>query len=202
MKVHAYLESVIGSRTAIALVRTMLTYRGKVFTIRGLAEATGISPSEASIIVKQLEDAGAVSLQPAGKALLITPNEQSYVLQKIIAPIILAESDTVKEISQLLRSCFKGGKKISSAYIFGSVARGEEKDDSDIDLLVISDDIDAADDAISRAQRKVAAVFNKKVSPLVFTEDELISKRKGKLVETILSDHIHIFGKDILHELE
>ena len=201
MRMHAYLETVIGSKTAIRLMRTILKYRGKVFTIRGIAEEARISPSEASIVVRHLEEAGVVSLQPVGNAYLITPNEESYVLRKIIAPIIHAEGETIEELVRLLRTSLEGDKKIMSAYIFGSVAKKEERDDSDIDLLVISSDFETAVDAISRAQQKVAAVFNKKLSPLVFSENELFSKRKGKLVESILSDNIHIFGKDLLHEL-
>ncbi len=57
MKLHGYLEQVIGNKTAVAIVRVLLAYHGKIFTIRGLAEAARVSPSEASLVAKQLEEA-------------------------------------------------------------------------------------------------------------------------------------------------
>ena len=78
------------------------------------------------------------------------------------------------------------------------MVRGEEKDDSDIDLLVISDDFDRASAAISKTQERVAAVFNKQLSPPIFSEQELYSKRKGKLVSAIVWNHVHIAGKELL----
>ena len=181
MKLHSYLERVIGSKTAIALVRVLLNYPGKIFTIRGLAETAGVSASEASLVVRQLEEAGVLKLQPVGKSFLITPNEQSFVLRRIMKPIVQAEGQTIGELTKLLKECF--GVETISVYLFGSVAKGEEKDDSDIDLLVISDDFENASAAVSKAQEKVAAVFNKQLSPLIFSEQELYSKRKGRAGE-------------------
>ncbi len=200
MKLHSYLEQVVGNKTAITLVRALLTYRGKVFTVRGLAETTGVSPSEASLVVKHLEEAGVLRLQPVGRSFLITLNEQSFILRRIMKPIINAENETMNELIKLLRECFKGrGNKISSVYLFGSVATEEEKKDSDIDILIISSDFELATVVVSRAREKVAEVFNKELSPLIFSESEFLGKmkQKSKLVETIRSNHILVSGKDL-----
>lgn len=201
MKLHAYLEQVIGSKTAIGLVRALLTHHGKVFTVRSLAETAGVSPSEASLVVKQLEESGVLKLQPVGRSYLVTLNEQSFVLQRIMKPVIRAESETLDELIKLLRRCFKYKKEgINSVYLFGSVVKGEEKNDSDVDLLVISGDFDKASAAVSKAQEQVAAAFNKKLSPLILSERELASKRdkNSELIDSIISDHILVVGKDLL----
>jgi len=64
-------------------------------------------------------------------------------------------------------------------YLFRRVVRGEERKDSDIDLLVISSDFDRASAIVSTAQEKVTAVFNKQLSPLIWGERELVGKRSG-----------------------
>ncbi len=142
MRLHTYLEEVIGSKTAISLMRALLTYRGKIFTVRKLAETAGVSASEASLVVRQLEEAGVLKLQPVGRSLLVTPNEESFVLQAIMKPLIRAESETLPELVKLLKGCFAHKREgaIRGVYLFGSVARGEERKDSDIDLLVVSGD--------------------------------------------------------------
>src|SRR5438132_9319594 len=108
MKLHAYLEEVIVSKTAIALIRAMLTHQGKVFTVRGLAETAGVSASEASLVVRQLEEAGVLRLQPVGRSFLVTLNEQSFVVQRIMKPVVRAESETISELVKLLKGCFVG----------------------------------------------------------------------------------------------
>ncbi len=205
MKLHAYLEQVMGSKVAIALIRALLAYQGKVFTVRGLAETAGVSASEASLVVRQLEEAGVLKLQPVGRSFLVTLNNESFVLQRIMKPVFQGESETLTELVKLLKSCFAQKKqetRIHSVYLFGSVVRGEERKDSDVDLLVISSDFERAIALVSRAREKVAAVFNKQLSPLVWSEHELASKKSenSDLVNSIASSHILVAGKDLLSQ--
>jgi predicted nucleotidyltransferase len=202
MRLHAYLEEVIGSKTAIALARALLTHPGKVFTVRGLAETAGVSASEASLVVRQLEEAGVLRLQPVGRSFLVNLNEQSFVVQRIMIPVIRAESETVSELVKLLKGCFAHieGEGIQSVYLFGSVVKGEERKDSDVDLLVISSHFEKASCVVSRAQEKVAAAFNKQLSPLIWSEGELVRKnsKNSALINSMASSHILVAGKDLL----
>jgi predicted nucleotidyltransferase len=203
MKLHAYLEEVIGSKTAIALIRALLTHQGKVFTVRGLAETAGVSASEASLVVRQLEEAGVLRLQPVGRSFLVTLNEQSFVVQRIMKPVIRAESETISELVKLLKGCFAHTEEeagIQSVYLFGSVVKGKEMKDSDVDLLVVSSDFEKASGVVSRAQEKVAATFNKQLSPLIWSEGELVRKKSknSELINSVASSHILVAGKDLL----
>jgi predicted nucleotidyltransferase len=203
MKLHDYLEEVIGSKTSIALVRALLTHQGKVFTVRGLAKTAGVSASEASLVVRQLEEAGVLRLQPIGRSFLVTLNEQSFVVQRIMKPVIRAESETISELVKLLKGCFVQMEEeagIQSVYLFGSVVKGEERKDSDVDLLVISGDFEKASGVVSRTQEKVAAAFNKQLSPLIWSEGELVRKKSknSELINSMASSHILVAGKDLL----
>ncbi|TLX93183.1 MAG: nucleotidyltransferase domain-containing protein [Thaumarchaeota archaeon] len=88
-------------------------------------------------------------------------------------------------------------KKILSAAIFGSVAKGEEREDSDIDLLVISDDFDHATGAVANAREEVALAFHSSLSPIIFTKKKFISKKNDDLVRSILSNHILVAGVEL-----
>lgn len=200
MKLQGYLEQLLGNKTAIALSRALLSHRGKVFTVRGLADTAGVSPSETSVIVKNLEEAGVIKLQPVGRSFLVTLNEKSFLLQKILTPVIKAEKETLSELTKLLKRCFYRREGIDSVYLFGSVAKGEERRDSDVDLLVISDDFERASEVISQAREEVADVFNKQLSPLIFSKRELATKKKvnDELIQSIIENHILITGKDLV----
>lgn len=197
MKLHKYLEQVLGNKISISVLRTLVNYKGKIYTIRRLAEDAGASHPEVSATVEKLGKFGIVQIQPVGRAHQISLNEKSYVLGKIIVPILKAEEETLNEVISILKEHLST-KKITSAVIFGSVAKREEKDDSDIDVLIISNDFDHAITAVSDAEREISVKFHCKVSPLIFSESEFKSKKKNNvLVRSILDNHIIIHGKEL-----
>lgn len=196
MKLHEYLEKLLGNKIALSALRILVNYRGRIFTIRSLARDVGASHPEVSTTLKELEKFGIVQIQPVGRAYQISLNEKSYVLKEIIEPILQAEKKTLAKVISVLSNHLDTKKIISSA-IFGSVSKGKEKEDSDIDVLVISDDFDHATEAIANASEDVALGFHTRVSPIIFTRKEFISKRKGDLIHSILANHIHIAGLEL-----
>ena len=195
MKFHRYLEQLFGSKVSISMLRAMINYQGKIFTVRGLAETANVSTSEAAVLVEQLEKYGVIRIQPVGKSYQISLNQKSYILNKIIKPILKAEERTLGELVSTLKKHLS--KRIVSAAIFGSISRGEEKEDSDIDLLVISDNFDFDTALISRAQEEVSLIFHSNLSPLIFGEKEFRAKKNDKLVRSIIANYIMVTGKDL-----
>lgn len=202
MRLHNYLEQVIGNKIAISVLRALVRYKGKIYTVRGLAEDARASHPEVSKTLNELEKFGIVQIQPVGRAYQVSLNEKSYVLSKIIKPILKAEEKTLDEVISILKSHLST-KKIISAVIFGSVAKRAERDDSDIDVLVISNDFDHSISAISDAAREISQRFQSKVSHIIFSESQLRSKKKDNaLVQSILDDHILICGKELVSVLK
>ena len=196
MLLHRYLEDVLGNKASIALLRTMINYHGKIFTIRGLAEEAKVTPNEAALTVHDLERFGIIKIQPVGRAYQLELNMKSYILHKIIEPIIKSEKNTVSELLELLKK-YLDTTKIFSAAIFGSIVTGQEKIDSDIDLLVISNDHEHAIKQISEVEEQVFSIFHGSVSPIVFTKKEFKSKQKSPLIRSIIDNHILICGFSI-----
>lgn len=196
MLLHRYIEEVLGNKASITLLRTMINYQGKIFTIRGLAEEAKVTPNEAALTIHDLERFGIVKIQPVGRAYQLDLNKKSYILDKIIGPIIKYEKNTFSELVDLLKK-YLDTKKIISAAIFGSAAKGQEKIDSDIDLLVISNDHDHTITQISQASEQIFSIFHGSVSPIIFTEKEFKTKRNEHLIRSIIDNHVLICGKSI-----
>jgi predicted nucleotidyltransferase len=150
----------------------------------------------------ELEKFGIVQIQPVGRTHQVSLNEKSYVLSKIIEPILKAEEKTLTEVISILKKHLTT-KEIISAVIFGSVAKREEQDNSDIDVLVISDDFDHAISVISYASREISLKFQSMVSPIIFSESKFRSKKKNSaLVQSILDNHVMICGKELASVLK
>ncbi len=196
MKLHSYLEELLGTKAGIRILHSLVKYKGRIFTVRGLARDSGVSSVEASRTIEQLEQFGIVKVQPVGRAYQLLLNDHSYVLNKIVRPVLKAEKDTISALVIILARHLTT-RKILGAAVFGSVARAQEKQDSDIDLLVVSDDFDKATEAVSNASEEISLVFHTRVSPVIFTKKEFLSKKRGDLVRSILSSHVHITGMEL-----
>ncbi|MGH9876643.1 MAG: nucleotidyltransferase domain-containing protein [Nitrososphaerales archaeon] len=196
MALHDYASQILGSRFTIKILKTLLRYRGKVFTIRELARVSGISHPLVSKMVKELETSGVVKLKPIGKAYQIILNEESYILKSVIEPLFRAEHETVNHLISTIRPLFHN-RKITSAAIFGSVARGEEKQTSDIDLLVVTEDKDIANECVARASTVTLSTFGTALSPFIMDKQEFVRRRNEKLVKSILESYLIVYGKDL-----
>ncbi|MEW6043227.1 MAG: nucleotidyltransferase domain-containing protein [Thermoproteota archaeon] len=164
--------------------------------MRRLAEEAKISPNESAMTAHHLEKLGIIKIQPVGRAYQLELNEKSYILNKIIKPVFDAEQNTVPQVIQTLKK-YLDDKKIISSVLFGSVVAREEKIDSDIDLLIISNDFDYAISVVSKASMEVFEVFHGNISHIIFSEKEFKSKKNGDLIRSILSNHILICGKKL-----
>jgi predicted nucleotidyltransferase len=198
MRFHSYAEGLFSSQVSISLIRSLFRFRGRIFTLRSLASVSGVSPAETALVAKRLEQLKVIQLQPVGRSYQVSLNEKSYVLNKIMKKIIVAEEKTFGELLSIVKRNLTD-RRIISACIFGSVFRREEREDSDVDILVISDDFDAAAGMIARAYDEVFLTFGNRLSPIIMSEREFRKKARDKdsFVMSVLEGHTTFKGKDI-----
>lgn len=178
------------------MVKTLARQTGKIFTVRKLAGTAEVSASEAAKVVQELGKYGIITIQPVGRSYLVSLNARNYFVSKILRPIIKAEDETLTELLFILRKHL-AHKGIGSAALFGSVARGQARDDSDIDLIVITDDLDAASGALSKAREEITLVFNGRLAPILKTRREIKARPMTRLLTSILEGYIQVSGKDL-----
>jgi len=171
MQFHDYLEQVLGNRVVIGLLRAMIRYPGKIFTIRGLARTASVSVNETALTIHDFEKLGIIKVQPIGRAHQISFNKKNYILNKVIEPIFKAEEKTLEELLKILKKNLDK-KVIISAALFGSIVKREEKEDSDIDVLIISNDFDAASEIVSTAIVEVTEMFQTELAKRVCIKKE------------------------------
>jgi len=58
MKLHGYLEQMVGDKVSVSVLRALIRYKGKIFTIRGLARDAGAPHPKVSETVGELERLG------------------------------------------------------------------------------------------------------------------------------------------------
>jgi predicted nucleotidyltransferase len=82
---------------------------------------------------------------------------------------------------------------VLSMYLFGSVAKGTYREDSDVDFAVVLEEKSPKDDmAISTITDRLSGKYRKKIQCFIITKEQ-ISRKRTKLVEEILKHGIRLF---------
>ena len=137
-----------------------------------LIKLTGAGSGAVQRELKQLTDSG-----------LLTPSRvgnQKHYQANAAAPIYDELCSIVRKTFGLagpLREALEPlAERIDAAFVFGSVAKKSDTAASDIDLLLISDELAYSD--LFLALDAVSARLGRTVNPTMFTRKELMRKRK------------------------
>lgn len=117
------------------------------------------------------------------------------------------KADVIAAVAPVLREAFLGafGDRLVSLVLFGSVARGEARKDSDIDVIVVADDLprthrvrfDLMYPAIQAAREglRIPGLFEyPDLSPLLYSREE--AARHCRLYLDVAWDGILLFDRD------
>ena len=192
MKYHKFIDKIFGSRVKIDLLRTMYKLGNKKWTIRELAKFNGKDHSAINYAIKELEEMNIIYLERHGKSTLITLNNNS-ILTKLLQ-VFDFEDNTLNEMIKDIRKILN--KKVISCILFGSVARKEEKPDSDIDLLIIVKNRKPIQNLIYDKQKYFIEKYGNILQAQIFTKKQF--NKNLPFVKTIGKDYILILGEDML----
>ncbi len=122
-------------------------------------------------LLQRLAAAGLVVVTRDGNQKYYAAQGQSPVFQELHGLIL----KTIGVVDPLRSALASLADRIDRAFVFGSVAKGTERAGSDIDLLVVTDDLAYADvfDALVPAEQTLGRTIN----PTVFTRAEWKRKR-------------------------
>ena len=97
----------------------------------------------------------------------------------------------VDEFVQKLKEKF--GDRVESIIVFGSYARGESKEESDIDVLIVGDI--KLDDVIDVAY-PIFLKYGVYISPIVMSRGyfEMLKAEKTGFIENVLKEGITLYG--------
>jgi predicted nucleotidyltransferase len=141
----------------------------------------------------RLTDAGLVTVARIGRQKHYQANQQAPIFAELRG-IVLKTSGLRDELRAALEP-FE--QKVRAAFVFGSVARGEDDAESDVDLMVISDELTYADlfDALESASARIA----RSVNPRIYTTADLARRldEQNAFVTRILEQpRIWLVGND------
>ena len=156
-------------RTRAAVLAVLYGHADQSFYLRQLVRAIGAGHGALQRELQHLTDMGLILRTTQGNQVLYRANSQSPIFSEIKGLI----TKTVG-IHDVIRSSLASlAPEIQVAFVYGSVARQEERANSDVDLMVVgSAQFGEVVSALGPAQK----TLGREINPTVFAADEFRSK--------------------------
>lgn len=157
------------------LLETLVKFPNRQFTINELAKEAGVPFASAWRLVRRWEPAGMIETGRVGRSVTVRLRRSEY-LDSVLSLLKISASPQAFT-ARALRAMLAGEERVKEAYLFGSVAKGDEKLESDIDVALLVKKGYDANAIVFEAYGK----FGTKVVPITFrSKKELMEFMAGK----------------------
>lgn len=197
MRIKHLLDDYLGQKSKVSILRIL--YRGAELTGREIARKAELSPRAAQQALQELYATGGVLRKTAGASYLFSLNRARYVVENILSPLFESEQGLGAAIIKELRKALPA-KGIVSVIMFGSVARGESGQGSDVDIMIVLEnslDVRRITAGIRDKGGSFLAKFGMPLSPHVIRRRDFVSRfdKKDKLLLNVVKEGRVIYGR-------
>ncbi len=193
--IMSVLTEILSSRVRAEVFRLLFGTTSSELHLRELERRSGCVVGTIQTEMKKLERLDPVRRRKDGNRLYYSANREHPLFPEIQG-LVLKSAGLV----DVLRAALVRSPKIEIAFVFGSVARREEKAESDIDLMVIGQ---VGQRELARSLAGVAGQLGREINPHVLSVEEFIQRKLGgeHFVTQVLGD-AKLFVKGTQHDLE
>lgn len=120
----------------------------------------------------RLEAAGLVSATRVGKQKHYQANARAPVYKELRALVLKTSG-----LAEVMRTALKPlSRKIQAAFVYGSIAKGQDTAASDIDLMVVSEGLTYAD--LFNSLEKASTRLGRKIAPTIYGPKDLAKRAR------------------------
>jgi predicted nucleotidyltransferase len=164
------------------------------YYVREIARLTGIVPGSLHRELKQLAEAGLLLREEAGNQVRYFANRECPIFEELTS--IFRKTSGLADVLRAALLPLDG--KIELAFVFGSVAQGQERSGSDVDLLVLGS-VDFV--ALAGALVETHVRLGREVNPVVMRREEFVQKfHAGDRFVRRIAGEAKIFVKGGAHD--
>jgi predicted nucleotidyltransferase len=196
MVFHHVLDEALAAWSHVAILRS-LQDAAQGMTGREIARQAGLSHQTCDRALARLEKLHILQRQRGGRSHFFTLNRDHELVNKALLSLLTTEREFFPAFCSSIN---KGiGKSALSIILFGSVARKQEKPESDIDLCFVvrrANDKAKAQAVVHELEPSMLQRFGAKLSPIFFTLAEFRQKasQHAPPVAAIVKEGVVISG--------
>ena len=165
-------DKLFGSRTRVLILSKLVMNPNHSLYIRQLSKELGLTFSVVYKEIEKLKSLGLVTEERRGRIRLFTINKNSVIYDELRRLLLKTTA-----LGQQLKSSLPELEKAKYVLIYGSVARGEELETSNVDLLIIGN---IAEENLIAGIRKVEKEIGREINYILWSEREFEKRVKTK----------------------
>lgn len=156
---------------------------------RSMARLTGLSHMTVNRAMREFGEINLVTVKKYGQSNIWEVNKDSYAYEVFMKmmPIIDFRQAALEHLKGTICRFLKG-TKTERAVLFGSISKGLDKDDSDIDLFILvkrESDKPPVENAVKKLVDKCWSLYGNTLSPYIIDEAQYGDKGRKKLIGEI-----------------
>ena len=178
------LSTTLFSKTRLAVLSKLFSHADEAYYLRQIARSVGVGIGSLQRELNKLANAGIILRMVRGKQVYYQANPQCPVFPELKS-LIVKTTGVTEVIKSALTSLTS---HIRVAFIYGSVARMQDRKKSDVDLMIIGD-VKFAEvvAALDKAQQQIGREINPTVYPPY--EFQLKLSKENHFIKTLLREN-------------
>lgn len=211
MRFHDSLDRILGTETRVKILRAFFRLGwGAEFTGRHIARLCNLPQKSVQKNLLVLREECILAIRYAGKSHLFSMNK-SHPLFDAMKSIFESEGGLYRTLCNLVSEQIKRNPvlkmNVVSASIYGSVSKGTERPDSDVDVFIIvgnKDVVNKVEDELTKVGKTVRDAFGNSLHFLVKPRDSLgeLRREKKAIHGELLKTSTNVYGKKVNELME
>ena len=104
----------------------------------------------------------------------------------------MAKKEVITLIRKFLKRLFQEGIPIEKAFLYGSYARGEQDEDSDIDVMLVSEIYDENDDRTVGKTWRISMSIDTRIEPYTVGKQRFLTDSFSPLLQIVKEEGLEI----------
>ena len=164
------IADVLFSKTQQRVLALLYGHADRSFYLKEIIDRVNVGRGSVQRELEKMTAVGLVTLRKIGNQSHYQANPACTVFEELLAIV----KKTFGIVDVLKRALLPVDAEIDYAFIYGSVAKGEETAQSDIDLFIVSDSLSYADAMNNLATSE--AVLGRTVNPTIYSSEDIVNK--------------------------
>jgi predicted nucleotidyltransferase len=185
------LAEILSSKIRSEIFRMLFGVNGEALHVREIERRSGLTIGTIQQELKKLVRLDLIKKRKDGNRLYYEANRE-HPIYPDIRNLVLKTVGLV----DFFREALKTNPNIKLAFVFGSIARHDEKDKSDVDLMIIGD---IGMRQLTGVLSGVSDQIGREINPHILRIKEFLKRKSAKdhfLIQVLESPKIFIIGKE------
>lgn len=188
------LDNILGSKVKIKIIRKLVSLENREFNFEELSKSLNLSFGAVHPALRELSDSRIVVVRKMGKSKLYSINKKHLIFNEIKNLFNVETASFLKVAIKFSKTVDKKG--IKNILLFGSVARGEASEKSDIDILIIYKNKSFEKENIDAQTQKFLDMHDVEIIPTYLSMKEALKRRKkfDRFIMNVINEGKVLYG--------